>query len=259
MSRHPAVRFIVVAQGRAGTTMLMERLGTHPGIRVELELLRPGYFPRLTGWRRMAARLWPRRYVYKGQDPMPLLDRLLWGERFAHWPAAGFKILEYQWMLLSEETRAALMAIPDVKIIYLSRDDLLAHCVSLERAYAHGFLHRRHGQPSRDVPAVALTPETFVEFVHKRKVARAYFRSLFAHLPYLEVSFERLVAAPEEENARMLDFLGLPQHPLRDLLVPNSATPLQERITDYAAFAEALRGTPHARFLPDALPAAKAG
>lgn len=236
--------------------MAMERLGTHPDVKIQQEILADNFNPQLTRGQHILGRLVPGYYRhglrFDGRNVGSVLKNTVVGGWGYHAGINGFKLIESQWHALAQDQQRVILSLPNLRVIYIDRKDMFSHFVSLERAGQFGFRFRREGAPAQDLAPVLLCPKKFMRFVDSHKLNKVYFRQVFASFPFMEMIYERLVDNAKAENRRMLDFLGLWQAPLSDRLIRNSDAPLCDRVANLDEFCVKLHGTPYARFLPSA-------
>lgn len=240
--RRPAVRFVILGQGRSGSTLLTSSLDSHPEIRCADEILR---FPRLAplnyverDGRRVSARAF-------GFHVKPTQLRNVQGLGPAGWP--GF---------------VAAMHARGWRIIHLWRENALAQFLSWERAKVIGRTHvRSRGELSK--AKVRLDPDTIVRRLGNRVCRLEEERAALRDLPHVDLSYERdLRDAQTRERAldRVLAHIDMPRAPMSSPLLRMGLPRLSDMIENYDEIAAALAGTPHRRFLdPDPREAPAAG
>lgn len=239
--------------------MLIERLGSHPDIHIQTELLNPNLRHRLTssqaiysrivrplGLTRMHANL-----QFNGGNFAQVVDNLVWGRSYSNCDAAGFKIIIDQWLELSTDQQKNFVKNYEFKVILLRRKDTLSHLVSARQAALNGYKHRRGGQPPLDFPPVNLTLEGLKVFSRQIFVKTSGVMHHFSKFPVIETTYEDLVGDPDRENKRLLEFLGVRDVPLKEVLAKNSNHDLSRRIVGFDEFAQSLRGTAYEKLLPD--------
>lgn len=208
------VPFVVVTRSRSGSTMLIERLDSHPQIEADGELLQHA-------------------------DSEPVETRLarIFGPRRHGVGAYGFKIFHYHplgdksgriWELLAARR--------DLRIIHLRRRSVLRTVVSLRIAEKAATWHRRadgSGHLPVDRRRIRLEPE---EVRHAAKVAKwvnGIAAERFPDHAVLQVAYEDLVSHPAREDQRILDFLGINHQPLRTTLVRQNSEPLADLVENF--------------------------
>jgi hypothetical protein len=239
--------------------MLIERLGSHPDLHVQWELLGPQSNHKLNIFKRIHLRIF--RFFgrtgahlnlqFNGHNFVQVVDNLAWGHSYRKFDGAGFKIIIDQWLQLSADQQENFLNKYDFKVILLRRKDTLTHLVSTRQGELNGFKHRRNGQPPLDLRPIDLTFEDLKAF-HRNVFGRAsVIISRFSKFPIIETTYEDLVSDPDRENKRLLEFLGVRDVPLKAVLAKNSNHDLSRRIAGFEEFAQSLRGTAYEHLLPD--------
>lgn len=239
--------------------MLLERFRSHPDIHVQGEILNPELRHKLSIFQIIHLRIFRLfgrtgahfNLQFNGYNFAQVVDNLVWGHSHRKFDIAGFKIIIDQWLGLSNDQQKHFLENYDFKVILLRRKDTLSHLVSTRQGVINGFKHRLNGQPPLDLPAVDLTLEDLKSF-HKVIFARsAVIKLHFAKFPIIETTYEDLVSDPDRENKRLLEFLGVRDVPLKEVLAKNSNHDLSRRISGFEEFAQSLRGTAYEHLLPD--------
>ncbi len=238
--------------------MLTERLKSHPDMFVQTELLNPDLLHALSRsqriWMGLAGKVGLTReranLRFDGQNSMAVVNNLAWGRQYRHFEAAGFKIIWGQWLNLSPDQRTRFLNEHVPQVIWLSRRDVLSHFVSTAQAAQNGYRHRFQGQPPLQLPPVRVTLDDLRAFHRNNFAQESLLRLQFSRFESIETSYESLVANPEIENRRLLEFLGVRTVPLIERLAKNSNTDLKTRIENFEAFAKSIRGTAYEHLLP---------
>ncbi len=252
-------KFIIVAPARSGSRMLTERLGSHPDLHVQRELLNPGLHHRLTNYQEIYSSI-ARPFgitrarsnlQFNGRNFAQVVENLVWGRPYRNYDAAGFKIIIDQWLQLSKKQQEEFLDNKELRVILLRRRDILSHLVSTRQAEVYGYKHRLNGQPPLDLPPVDLTLEDLKSFHRNIFVRTSVIMPYFSRFPMIETSYEDLVKDPDRENRRILEFLDVRQVSLTEVLARNSNNDLSRRIVGFQDFAQSLRGTDYESLLPE--------
>lgn len=252
-------KFIIVAPARSGSKMLIERLRSHPDIHVQGEILNPELTHKISIFQRIHLRIFRifgltgthLNLQFNGYNFPQVIDNLVWGHSYRKFDGAGFKIIISQWLQLSINQKENFCNKHDFKVILLRRKNTLSHLVSTRQGLINGFKHRLIGQPPLDLPAVDLTLEDLKGFQRGIFLGDSIIKSHFAKFPIIETTYEDLVSDPDRENKRLLEFLGVRDVPLKEVLAKNSNHDLSHRIMRFEEFAQSLRGTAYEKLLPD--------
>lgn len=227
----PEHRFVILAQGRTGSTLLTSLLDSHPQIRCNDELLQR---PRIA----------PLRYI----DQVARAATLPWHgwhmkSEQLNWRQGGLPVGPF---LDALEARGS-------KIIYLWRENVLEQCVSMFFAVASGAWHHRNNGQKKRVTELEINPEELHALMKQRSRVLDLDRDLLSGREFCEINYERDLRTEEARRdalIRVQEFLGVEYHPLVSELRKSVNRPLHELILNYAEIAEALEETPYAQWIP---------
>jgi LPS sulfotransferase NodH len=227
----PEHRFVILAQGRTGSTLLTSLLDSHPQIRCNDELLQR---PRLA----------PLRYVDQVARKATL-----------PWHGWHLKSEQLQWRQGGRPVGPFLdeLEARGSKIIYLWRENVLEQCVSMFFAVASGAWHYRKGKQKKRVTELKIDPEELGKLMDQRNAVLESDRKLLSGREYCEINYERDLRTEEARGAalsRVQEFLGVQYHPLVSELRKSVNRPMHELLQNYDEIAEAFEGTPHAHWVP---------
>lgn len=231
--RRDQLRVVVFAQGRTGSTLLVDLLGAAPGVHADGEILaRPVLWPR--GWVEAARR-----------------------HRVAN-TAYCFKVKIYQ---LTDAQRVADpgrwlggMANAGWQVIYLHRRNLLRHVLSNMVAERRGTFEIR----GRDVPVVdrlTVDPNELIRWMRIRRATGEAERAALAQIAHTSVCYEDDLldgARHQMTYDRLAVDLGLPAGEVRTDVRRTTPDRLEDIVENYDELAAALRGTEWERHLGDA-------
>lgn len=227
-------RFLVFAQGRTGSTLLVDLLNASPLVRCDEEIL---------ARRVTAPGLWVGAHRRRHPDHV-----------------YGFKVKIYQ---LTEDQRIAdpggwlrVMAGRGWRCVYLWRRNPLRHALSnMAAARAGGFVHRGGAAP--DARGVVVDVDLLLAAAQARERLAAAERAALAGLEHVEVCYEDDLLDPSRHQPtldRLCAGLGVPPAPARTDVRRVVSAPLAETLANYDAVAAALRGSRWERFLADGAP-----
>lgn len=199
--------FIILGQGRTGSTYLIGLLSSHPKIATYSELFHNDELERI--------RLnYPIGAIMPGMDPGEYLHNRIFKDFPPEIKAVGFKIFYGHARTHWKSTWAYLRKIK-VRVIHLKRSNYLDRHLSEQlasRSNLWSSLQKVDGV-NYNTPIV-LDPETclnnFWDYENKQKFSDKF----FARNPMLNVYYEDLVSNFEAETRRILDFLGVEFQPL---------------------------------------------
>jgi LPS sulfotransferase NodH len=226
----PAVRFVIFAQGRTGSTLLTSTLDTHPHVICHDEILG---LPRAL----------PHQFVANAA-------------RGSGAQAFGFHVKIYQltsWQRV-RDVRGWLSTLQGRgwKIIYLRRENLLRHVVSNVFAEAAGTYHHRSGTTTKRPDRITLDVERLRRGIDFRRRNLAAERQALSGLDRLELVYERDLESAEVQAqtfARIQSFLGVEEVDLTPRLRKAVAKPLAQLVENYDDVRAVLSGTPDEAFL----------
>lgn len=131
------------------------------------------------------------------------------------------------------DARQFLKRSDDLMVIHLKRHNKLAIIASLFLAIeTKRFLI--HDPQDRVTERQVEIPTKSCEW-HFNKISRheKYYDDFFAHHKKIEVFYEDLVAQPTLVGSQILDFLGMPDRPLRSKVIKQNTRPLKDVIANY--------------------------
>jgi LPS sulfotransferase NodH len=162
--------------------------------------------------------------------------------------AVGFKVNYSQ----IKKYRVAISWVKqnDIKIIHLVRNNLLKRLVSHKIAHTRNRLHST--QPVEPIK-VRIDPKILKKDFRKRQRSFDKHRKLFIEtldVPFLEVSYESLVADHDTEIGKVLKFLGIDKFmPLTSEYVKVTPDSLEDIIENYSEVKQTLINTEFENFL----------
>ena len=256
----PLPEFLVIGAHRAGTTSLNAYLQEHPQVARK--------FPRVQDIK--GVRFFDEHYAlgvdwYRSHFPTTAYRRYL--ERRHGAPVVTGDLSSYYLFHPAAAERASRV-VPEAKIIVLLRDPI-------ERAYSHWKRERRDGnEPLGFEDAIAAEPERLAGEVERILADDSYSSHAHENFSYLsqglyleplrrwldyyppeqlhvEIS-ERFLQEPQARYDRVLEFLGLPPHRLRDAS-PFNTTSADQKLDPTTRAALAARVAPHNRALEQLL------
>jgi hypothetical protein len=231
---HTETRFVIVANGRTGSTLLADLLRSHPAIQCEGEILnerrwRGGCRP--LGW---LARSFPMPY-------------LAWRAGRALKPVYGFKLKTGGQVCDLGGTLHSLRR-RGWRLICLSRRDALQQTFSWAVAQATGLWQRTAGgeaPPQR----VVLDAASFLRDLQTCVDDRQALAGLLRPLPHLPLIYEDDLQRSDRwpaTGARLCAFLGVASAPLTSRIAKTWERPYTEVVTNYAEILAAVAAGPFA-------------
>jgi hypothetical protein len=231
--------FVILCLGRTGSTHLQSLLDSHPDIRCYSELFTD--VDLATGHGESRA---PTFMGSPHEDPRAYIAELTAG---VDANAIGFKLPNNS--LRAFPQAASVLEGPDLKIVRLSRRNLLALLVSRRMLATTRVPQSTHG--SYGDARVRIEPQRCVSaFKHMEADERALDELADGHEVF-RLSYEELVAGRRLDELQR--FLGVEPRPLHSLFSRLRTRPLSETIENWDELAAALRGTRFEAFLADAV------
>ena len=221
-------KFVLFAQGRTGSTLLGELLGSHPQVVYADEILRA---------RVRSTRLWVegRRRRHPGK-------------------VFGFHVKIYQLTdvqgVRDPGRWLAGMHRHGWAVVALRRRNLLRHVLSNMAIAASGTVHDRGG--STRAGGLTVDPAELVHWIGVREGVGAAERRALAGVPHVALTYEDDLQDSDgwaAATGRVFAHLGLEPAPVTSSLRRTLPGPLEELIANYDEVASALRGTPYEQFL----------
>lgn len=136
-----------------------------------------------------------------------------------------------------------------VKVLHLVRENVLKTHISFLTAPIHKMHHPRAGDEVNHV-RLHLEPDSLLPWLEKRLNRIDFRRELISDMPNLEVSYEEFVKDRQAEAARIQPFLGMSEVlPFESDLVKINPDRLDDVIDNYEEIRDLLTGTKFEKFL----------
>lgn len=227
--------FIVLADARTGSYMLMSLLNAHPEVVAYGEMFNPG---------RPLESVVPGTRNRQRAAPGRLLRRRLWHTGHPAGRTVGFKLLYGQGVGVSAPVWPYLRAMSNLRVIHLTRRNSLARQVSLTRALRDGVWTVSSGaEPSRSLDPVVLDIPALLASLGAQARWVAHAREAFARSQVLEVAYEDLVADQPAQMKRVFEFLGVPPRAVTADTRKIGGPTLRDDVANWHDVCQALRGT----------------
>ncbi|MEM7520426.1 MAG: Stf0 family sulfotransferase [Pseudomonadota bacterium] len=239
--------FIIISSGRAGSTFLVERLNSHPKMICFAEVMHPNTIGWYSEWRPRSGRM--RRL--RDTAPKAFWLNQVWDRQWRGTQAVGAKILFLGLTAQLDFLRDLLTDVPNAKVIFLSRRNVLSYVVSALAAKSTGQYQLREGEVAPNTATVKIEPEQLSAAQAMMKASALAVDHLLPHERVLKITYEDLVGKTAQVDAQLLNFLGISHAPLASGIVKLSNRPISERIENYAALAAHFEGTGYAQYFED--------
>lgn len=225
----PKTKFVVFAQGKTGSTLLVDLLNSSPDVHCDDEIL---YHPVPL----------PRTYV-------------LAHSRRANKPIYGFKVKVYQ--LEREQRRDAHRFLHDLhardwKIIYLRRNNLLRQILSNKIRQQRGTPYYQPGHEVLRIERLTVDAADLIARLKYRQEQLQHEERALDGLPHLCVTYEDdLIGAENHQRTldRLFDHLGAQRTVVKTKLGRINTLPLSELIANYDEVARHLSRAGFGSFL----------
>lgn len=228
-------KFVIFASARTGSTSLSRVLGECPDVKMAIEPFHPGFPDWNPG---------EKKYSELITDPNSMNSAL--DELFNKYSA--IKVLDYQF---SRKIYFTLLKRKDLKILFLTRKNLVAMAVSSRVANQTGEYHKTDKaflyENLKPVDLSAIAKE--VDYIDRQN--KAYGKFLKDNRPndYLKLFYEELYSEDLKQDEKILlnicNFLGIslpPDEAIRKYMMPSNARinyqNLYKRIPNYSEIVE---------------------
>ncbi|MBK8050877.1 MAG: hypothetical protein IPK16_29520 [Anaerolineales bacterium] len=231
----PEVRFVIVTNGRTGSTLLVNLLRSHPAIQCEDEILNE---------RRWQGAQRPLGWLVR-TEPAPYLA---WRARRATKPVFGFKLKTGAQVVDLGRTLGSLYR-RGWRLIYLARRDALQQTFSWCVAQASGRWQSNGDHPIRDNNGVTLDVAAFQRDLSACVQDRQHLAALLHRWPHLALVYEDDLQHSDlwpATGARLCAFLGVAPAPLTSQVARTWERPYAEVVTNYAEILAAVAAGPFA-------------
>ena len=233
------IKFIVLSTQRSGSSYLCSLLDKHPAIRCVEEIFMPRNRNEITyrSWRSASFSRRLKDWLNRQQSVDAYLRQLC--EKHRRFDAFGFKLMYGQAQRYPEVIDWCRNN--DVKVVHLIRRNSLKMVVSRKVAAKRGVY-----LSTRPVEAVTVNLDTrrLVRELRESERLVQRNRELFSALPYLETSYEEIMADRDQQLRRVLTFLGCEVNvQLSSELVKTSPDSLESLIDNYGEVRATLAGS----------------
>ncbi|MCG8423417.1 MAG: hypothetical protein MJE77_36415 [Proteobacteria bacterium] len=237
--RIPRTKFVILAQGRTGSTLLVDLMNSHPDVFTFGEIFQ-------------------RDVVSNVKHPRLFAEGLL---SLSKKPCAGFKVkLRQMEVVQNQDVHATMVDFHKHgwKIIYLKRTNLVSHAISDLRSEKTGLYHSvvptKNGS-GRSRPQVHIDLDELMETLKFQEWCLVKEKRALHSVPHLTMEYERDLLTEEAQRdslSRVYGYLGLASHQANTEFRKVTSRKLSDSVENFAELAEALSKTEYARFLDTA-------
>ncbi len=243
-SRHDTKKFVIFAQGRTGSSLLVDLLGFHPDIECDGEILD-------VKW--AGKRVFPTFYVKNKAKSSKA-------------KVYGFKVKLYQLHCQDKKVRnhddpdnelyqhvepeKFLMNLHKSgwKIIYLMRSNILRQCTSNRIAKAMKAYHQRN-KNKKVIPGIKIDPVKLLKDIIGREEYLCEEKEILKRIPHLKLIYEDdLLRNNQEAVDKVFKFLGVEPCLVKSDLVRTSKDELQDYILNYREIKDYMSKTKYIKF-----------
>lgn len=239
--------FLIATIGRSGSTYLVERLASHKSIVSFGEVLNPAEVQWGPGDFESGKEAMKRR----DSDIRAFLLNEVWGRAWPGTEAMGFKLILQSMLKDHAALKQAIEEVEGVRVIHLTRDNILATAVSHAAMRAGGPVQRRARTAQVIEEALTIDAALCKSVLSMNKALRTAVDDLFQSARVLRLSYEEMFAAPEETDRRLCAFLQVQVRPMRSPILKLSRGRLRDRIANYDALKEHFQGSEFERYFED--------
>ena len=255
------IKFLIITQPRSGSSFFTSCLNSHPQIHCSrgslftkhnlspIKGFKPGFLTvdrKKSPYYKYRSGSFKRQFAHRFRRNKLVHEFLsAWYARHQDSEAVGFKVNYSQ--ISRYPATISWVKQNDVKIIHLVRTNLLKRHVSNKIAVTRDVHHSN--KPLEPIK-IYIESKILVEDFRRRQNRFERYRTLFKDFPFLEVSYESMVADQNKETSKVLEFLGLNQLiPLTTDLVKVNPDSLEEIIENYEEVKQTLINTEFSHFL----------
>jgi hypothetical protein len=250
-------RYIIIGMQRSGTTVTHVSLYGHPNVCAMIDEFRvaPFFTAGVASFTVGGTNPWEREHGYKqlfdavtiyygsppyapepysGSDQNPKPEILANGMKIAVPRAADAKAL----------AASLVEFFPEMKIIYVHRDDWLAQYASLQRAAKSGKWHswtKVDADPAKEPGKIEIVAEQFEAYIHQALEMQETFEGLRATHSVCDVRYETDIAQNSLETSyRVFDFVGVPRVDPTWVNSQKVSPPIEDFVSNHADMRELL-------------------
>jgi len=223
-------KFIIIAHARSGSSMLIGALREHPQIMGFGEIFHPKEITfNIQDYDNNSVHLLNLRNNY----PLEFLNHFIFSSYKDQIKAVGFKVFPEQidnhsfcsiWQWLNQHR--------DVKIIFLTRQDLLATHTSRLIARKDGKYGIRT-EEQRSTTTVKIDPKNLLEELEKRKYYNEEVKKYVKDHEFMEITYEELTQNISYYLTKIQEFIGVDVHDLTVKSIKQETRSLENVIENY--------------------------
>jgi LPS sulfotransferase NodH len=236
---HPVprpLRFLILCHERTGSNLLVDSLDEHRQIACFAELFNDNPD------RKEFAQAFDGDYYREGADPVDLLKRSVYVDRDLS--AVGFKIFYTQARLgAAKSIWPYLISETDIRIIHLTRRNLLDVFLSYKLAAATNVWQVTIGQEAPKPPPIKLDPAEAMEYFNRIQAHRRWAEEHFAAHGSIDIEYDDLAMDYDAVLRSIFGFLGVANATPRMRTNRMARRPAHEQIKNYMELHARFAGT----------------
>ncbi len=232
--KHDIKKFIIFAQGRSGSSLLVDLLNNHPDIKCDGEILN---------------------VVHAGKKFFPIFYVKSKAKTYKE-EIYGFKVKLYQ---LHGDSKPDQNIDPKKfilnlyksgwKIIYLRRHNIFRQAISGYVAKSRGKWHHQTNKGELALSKIKINPDRLLKRLRAREKYLCDEKEILKTIPHLEIIYEEnLLKDMEKTMDKIFKYLEVHPYPVRTNLIRTSKDTLQDYIVNYKEIKDYFLNTKYARF-----------
>lgn len=233
--RHDIIKFVIFAQGRSGSSLLVDLLNNHPDIRCDGEILN---------------------VVHAGKKFFPTFYVKSMAKTSKE-EIYGFKVKLYQLHSDSkpdQNVNAGQFIInlhkTGWKIIYIKRNNIFRQAISGLVAKSRGKWHHHQNQGNLALSKIKINPDKLLKSLRGREKYLCDEKEILKTVPHLKIIYEiDLLKNREKTIDNVFKYLEAHPYPVKTNLVRTSKDNIDDIIVNYKEIKDYFLNTKYARFL----------
>ncbi len=233
--RHDIVKFVIFAQGRSGSSLLVDLLNNHPDIKCDGEILNVVH---------AGKKFFPKLYVKSKA-------------KISKEGIYGFKVKLYQ---LYSDDKPDQNIDPEKfifnlyksgwKIIYLKRDNIFRQAISGFVAKSRGKWHHHTNEGELTLSKIKINPDKLLKCLRAREKYLNDEEEILKTVPHLKIIYETdLQKNKEKTTGNVFKYLKVRPYPVKTNLTRTGKDEFKDFIANYKEIKDYFSNTKYARFL----------
>lgn len=227
----PSNRFVIFAEGRSGSTLLVSLLNSSNQIYCDGEILN------------RAQVAFPQQYIDLKAS-------------FCRTPVYGFKLLDYQLEKLHRIKNPELFLVNlhkrGYKFIYLRRRNRLYHALSQINALKKNKFHKHHHEGEQTYQPIWVNVKELMDTMKITDKTTYKYQMILNDVPHLNLYYEEDLQCDSVHQStadRIFRFLDIPSTPVKGDLVKIMPRKLSDIVKNYDEVVNTVKQTQYSRFL----------